>query len=156
MIYPPSQNIPPLFNIYATLPESTPPSQNRYPLLATICDSPIIYPVLPEYTLFFYNYNIVTLPESILPSQNLPALREYTPSPSICDPPIIYPSLRNIYTPFWTTICNAHIIYPSRTENTPPPLNIYMQHSQNPPSDQKYTPTLNICDPPRIYPSLPE
>ena len=74
----------------------------------------------------------------------------------MCDPPIFYPSLQNIVpTPFSVTIRNAHIIYPSLLEYTPPPtLNIYMRHSQNPPSDPKYTPTLNICDPPRIYPSL--
>ena len=30
-----------------------------------------------------------------------------------------------------------------------------MRHSQNSPSDPKYTPTLNICDPPRIYPFPP-
>ena len=37
----------------------------------------------------------------------------------------------------------------------PPRIPIYMRHSQNPPSDPNYTPTLNICDPPRIYPSIP-
>ena len=46
--------------------------------------------------------------------------------------------------------------YMQRSHNIsppPPPLNIYMRHSQNSPSDSKYTPTLNYPLPPRIgYP----
>ena len=46
--------------------------------------------------------------------------------------------------------------YMQRSHNIsppPPPLNIYMRHSQNSPSDPKYTPTLNYPFPPRIgYP----
>ena len=45
----------PLFSqLYATLPESTPlclpPSQNISPFLTTICNTPRIYPYIPEYT----------------------------------------------------------------------------------------------------------
>ena len=48
---PPSQNIPPppFLNIFTILPESTPPSLNIWlPLQTSICDSPRIYPSLPE------------------------------------------------------------------------------------------------------------
>ena len=57
-IYPPYQQL--LY--FATLPESTPPSQNLPPFSTTIilCDPPIIYPgSLPEYTPLFNNYNIM-------------------------------------------------------------------------------------------------
>ena len=67
----PSQNLPlppkiyPHFQqLYANLPESTPPSQNIPPLSTTICDPPRIYPSIPKYTLLFNNY--------MRPSKNLP------------------------------------------------------------------------------------
>ena len=69
-IYPPFQQI------YATLPGSTPPSQNIPPFSTSICDPPIIYRYLPEYTPSF--------------------------SVTICDPPKIYPSLPE-YTPLFNT-----------------------------------------------------
>ena len=49
-IYPPFQQL------YVTLPESTPPSQNIPPFSTTICDPPRIYPSLSEYTHLFNNY----------------------------------------------------------------------------------------------------
>ena len=69
----PFQNLPlppriyPSFQqLYATLPESTLPSQN-IPLFSTIiCNPPRIYPSLPEYTPLFNDYNIMR------PFQNLP------------------------------------------------------------------------------------
>ena len=45
-IYPPFQQL--LY--YATLPESTPPSQNLSPFSTTLCDAPRIYTSFPEYT----------------------------------------------------------------------------------------------------------
>ena len=67
----PSQNLPlppkiyPHFQqLYANLPESTPPSQNIPPLSTTICDPPRIYPSMPKYTILFNNY--------MRPSKNLP------------------------------------------------------------------------------------
>ena len=76
----PSQNLslpyriyPPFEHLYATLPESNPPSQNTPPFLTTICDPPRIYPFLSEYTPFSTSVNIcVTLPESTHLSQNIP------------------------------------------------------------------------------------
>ena len=64
---PPSQNITHFqCQLYATLPQSTPPSQNIPPFSTTTCDPPGIYSFLPEYTPIFNNYKIMR------PSQNLP------------------------------------------------------------------------------------
>ena len=59
-IYPP----PPFQQLYATLPEFTPPSQTIPSFSTTICDPLRIYLTYPESTLFFNNY--------MRPSQNLP------------------------------------------------------------------------------------
>ena len=77
-IYPNLPEYTLLFNkfICATLPESTPPSQNLHPPCQSIymCDPPKIYPSLPEYTPLFNNYNIMR------PSHNLPRPhRDFTP-----------------------------------------------------------------------------
>ena len=91
-----SQNLPslpeytPLFNqfIFATLPESTPPSQNILPFSTNLYVRPSQNLPLPPriYPLFNKCIN-VTLPESTSPSQNIPPF-----SPTICDPLRIYPS----------------------------------------------------------------
>ena len=137
----PSQNLPlpprlypPFHQLYATLPESTPPSYNItpppfnnymrpshnlplspriYPPFQQIhmCDPLRIYPSLPDYTLLFKNY--------MRPSQNLPL------------PPRIYPP------PFQQ-------LYAILPESTPLSQNI-------PP----FSTTIIFCDPPRIYPFLP-
>ena len=142
----PSQNIPPFQHLYATLPESTPSSQNIPPFSTTICicDPPRIYPSLPEYTPLFNNY--------MRPSQNI------TPfSTTICEPPRIYPP-----PPDYTPLFNNYM-RPSQNLPLPPriyPLfNKYIRPSQNLAiAPRIYTPHLwtTICDPPRIYPSLPE
>ena len=115
----PSQNIllppriyPPFQQLYATLPESTPPSQNIGP------------------TLLFNNY--------MRPSQNLPL------------PPRIYPPFQQLYA--------------TLPESTPPSQNIphfqcqlYATLPQSTPPSQNIPPfSTTICDPPRIYSSLPE
>ena len=86
----------------------------------------------------------VTLPESVLPSQNLPR------------PPSIYPLSLDLrpYHNDNLPIPPENLFLSHYMQRPPPPLNIYMRHSQNSPSDPKYTPTLNICDPSRIYPSF--
>ena len=48
--------IPPFLQLYATLPESTPPSQNMASFSITICDPLRIYPSLLGYTPLVYNY----------------------------------------------------------------------------------------------------
>ena len=154
----PSQNLPlspriyPSFQqLHATIPESTPPSQNIPPFQQMhMCDPPRIYPSLSNYTLFFNNYMRPSLPEAIPPSQNAPppfqqlyaTLPESTP-PSwdippfstttiLCEPPRIYPSLPE-YTPFSTTIilCDDPRIYPSVPEYTPFSTNAHVRPSQN-------------------------
>ena len=94
---PPSQNIPPFQQLCATVSESTPPppSQNIPPFLATICDPPRIYP-----------------------SQNIPPF-----SPTICDPPRIYPSL-----PEYTPSLFSHHMRPSQNLSLPPRIHHSFQH----------------------------
>ena len=104
-----SQNLPlppriyPSFQqLYATLPEATPPSQNIPLLSTTICDPPRIYPSLPEYTPLFNNYNITR------PSQNRPHPPKIHPPPfstTLCDAPRIYPPSQNIQV---THLFNKH------------------------------------------------
>ena len=126
-IYPslPEYTPPPPFNkgICATLPESTPPSQNTPPLSGNLyvrpsqnlplpprtpsphpsqqmymCNPPRIYPYFPEYTPFFNKFICATLPESTPPSQNIPPFQQMY----MCDPPRMYPSLPE-YTPLFST-----------------------------------------------------
>ena len=133
---PPSQNIPtfstpichppkdlplplriyPRFQqLYATLSESIPPSQNiPHPFSVTICDRPRIYPSLPEYTPLFNTY--------MRPSQNLPL------------PPRIYP------LPFY-------LLYATLPESTPPSQNtLPLFNNYN-----MIRPFQNLPHPPRIY-----
>ena len=89
----------PLQQLYATLLESTPTSQNIPPFstkLMYICDPPRIYPSLPEYTPF---------------------------STTVCDTPRNYPSLRE-YTPLFTTMCSL-----SLSEYIPRDLSTMFQES---------------------------
>ena len=119
-----SKNLPlphriyhPFQQLYATLPDYTPPSQ-KIPLpVSTILQvrpsqnlplSPRIY-MYPSFQRLY-----TTLPEST-PFQNIPTF-----STTICDPPRIYHSLLE-YTLFWTTIiiCDPLRIYPSLPEYAP-------------------------------------
>ena len=93
-----------------------------------MCDPPRIYPFLPEYTPLFNQFICATLPE-------------YTPlfSQFICATlPESTPPSQNI-PPFSTNL------YVRSSQNLPLPPRIY------PPFQQMY-----ICDPPRIYLSVPE
>ena len=155
---------PPFLNIYATHPKSTPnslniplplniytrPSQNLplpprldTPFLTTICDTPIIYPFLQEYTPF---------------------------STTICDTPIIYPFLPE-YTPLfynymwrYQNLPHNPRIYPALPEFTPPSHNIppLLRYAtlpkSTPPSQNKLHPFFDnyIIDTLIIHPSLPE
>ena len=102
---PPSQNIPHFKHLRATFPRSTPPSQNISTFSTTIWDPPRIYPSLPEYTPSLLSYYM-------RPSQNLPL------------PPRIYPYFQQLYA--------------TLPESTLPPKNV-------PPPF-----LVTICDPPRI------
>ena len=119
----PSQNIllppriyPPFQQLYATLPKSTPTSQNIGPTLlfnssmrpsknipppfsTTICDPPRFYPSLPECTPFSMS--------------------------TICDPPTIYPSL-----PEYTTLFNNYM-RPSQNLLIPPRIYPHFQQLQD-------------------------
>ena len=181
----PFQNLPlllwidpsPFKHLYAALPESTPPSQNRYPLFGSYMRHSHNLP-LPSriYTPFLQLY--VTLPKYILPSQNLPHPLRIYPLPLDMQPSHNLP-IPPEYTPFWATICNANIIYPSLPEYTPPPFkHLYATLTESTlrpkilyqvglpectPSFQS-TPLFynfmrcsrNLSRPPRIYPALPE
>ena len=130
----PAKNLPlppkiyPSFQqLYATLPESTPPSQNPPPPLSTNkCDPP----------------------ESTPLSQTKPSF-----STTICDPPRIYPPFQQLYTTLPESTPPPPRIYPlfqqlygfaTLPESTPPSQNII-----------PFSTTILLGDPPRIYPSLP-
>ena len=116
----PSQNIllppriyPPFQPLYATLPESTPPSQNIGPtLLFNNCRRPSQNLPLPPRIYPSFQQLYATLPESTPPSQNIPhfqcqlyaTLPEYTPlfnnymrpSQNLLIPPRIYPHFQQL------------------------------------------------------------
>ena len=97
--------------------------------------------------------------------------RIYPPPPStiyppfqqiyMCDPPRIYPSLPE-YTPLFNKFTCATLL-----KSTPPPFhnilpfstNLYVRPFQNLLLSPRIYPSFQqiyVCDPPRIYPSLPE
>ena len=119
--------------LLTTFLESTPLSHYLSPSFSTaICDPPRIYPSLPEYTPLFNNYDIMRR------SQNLPLLhRMYLPFQRLY---VILPEYPPPSPQFSIKFCNIHITLP---ESTP--------SSQNIPHHLLTT----ICDPPRIYLSLP-
>ena len=96
-----------------------------------------------------------TLPESTPPSRNIPT---FSTTIILCDPPRNYPSLPE-YTPLFKKCLCATL-----PESTPPSQNIPPFHQlcatllESNPSSQNIPPFQQIymCDPPRIYPSLPE
>ena len=81
-------------------------------LLITICDTPTIYPYIPEYTPPFLT--------------------------TICDPPRIYPYLPEYTPPLLTTICDPPRIYLSLPESTPPPFLTTIYNPTPPPRQQLY------------------
>ena len=128
---------PPFQQLYATLPESIPPSQNISPFSTTMCDPPRIYPSLQGHTPLFNSY--------MTPSKKFPPPLPESPSPFVTNL-FVRPSQKSTppsqnMTLFSTTICDSPRIHPSLPECTPP-LRIY------PPPF-----STNICDIPRIYPS---
>ena len=175
---PPSQNIPSLiFNkcICATLPEYTPPSQNIPPFSKTICNPPRIYRPsqnIPPFQQQCYG----TLPRLF------PSFAEYTPFSTnilLCDAPRIYPSLPEYSSSFNNYVRHSQNLplppriyplfqqlYATLSESTPPfqnippfSTNLYLRPSKNLPLLPRIYPffqQIYICDPPRIYPSLPE
>ena len=185
----PSQNLPhdcnlpeytPLKSfqqIYATLPESTPTPQPP-PLSTTICDSPRIYPYLPEYTPLSNNYmrpsQTLPLPPRIHPPpfqqlyatfQNLPLPTRIYPlfnnymlySQKRPVPPRIYPPFQQLMRPSQNLPLPPRIHLPFQKLYATLPFNNYMRHSRIYPYLPEYTPfSTTICDPPRIYPYFPE
>ena len=100
---------------------------------------PRIYPSLLEYRPYplFNNFICATLPESTLPSQNIPPFSTNSylrTSQNLPLPPRIPPPPSFITD--WYLQTSRNLILPARI--TPPPF------------------STTICDPPRIYPSLPE
>ena len=119
----------PLFNkfICATLPESTPPSQNIPPFNNYMRPSqnlplpPRIYPPFQQLC--------AILPESPPPSQNIPRHSHKVPFPqrllpsfltTICPPPSLS---EYIPRPLSTTVYDIPRIYPSATEYDPFSIN---------------------------------
>ena len=133
------------------LPESTPRSHNIPHFLTTICDPPRIYSPLPEYTPIFNNY--------MRPSQNLPLRPRRYPlfNNYMCDPLRIYPSL-----PEYTPSLFSYYMRPSQNLPLPPRIFPHFQHlyttlPESTPPSQYIPPFLTtLCDPLRIYPSLPD
>ena len=123
---PPSQNIPPPFSNYMR------PSQNL-PL------TPRIYPL--------FNKCICAT------SQNIPHFNNYMrPSQNLLLPLRIYPPFQQLYA----TLSE----FTPHSQNTPPfSTNVYVRPPRIYSSLLEYTPLCNkciyMCDPPRIYPSLP-
>ena len=156
---PPSQNIPPPFStnahvrsrIYSSLPEYTPP-----PFLTTIilCEPRRICPSLPEYTPLFNNYNIMR------PSQNIPLPSRIYPlfnNSMRCSQNL--PLLPRIYLPLFNKCTCALQDLP-----LPPRIYLYCDYvkcrpirlpESTPPSQTIPSFSTTICDPPRVYPSLP-
>ena len=178
---PPLSEYTPLISqfICATLPESTPPSQNIPPLSANMCDPARTYPPpLSEYTPLISQFICATLPESTPSSQNIPLLSANLyvwPSQNLPLPARIYPPYQPIYMcdpariysflPEYSPLISQFICV-TLPESTPPcqnipPLsaNLYVRPCQNLPLYPRIYPpyqTIYMCDPPRIYPFLPE
>ena len=119
---------------------------------ATICDTPIFYPSLPEYNPPF-KHPYAT--ESTLRPKYTPILNIYMrPCQNLPLPPrIAYGS----WSPFFTNICDTPIIHPP-FQNIPPSISSGAPRIY--PIFQEYTPIFynymrrsqNLCRPPRIYP----
>ena len=131
----PPRIYPPFFCDYVKcirLPESTPPFQN-----------------IPPFQQLY-----ATIPETNLPSQNIPPFQHFNimqPSQHLYLPPRIYPAFQQFYA--------------TLPESTPPPQNIppfqqlyaTLPESTHPSQNiPPFSTTTIVCDPPRIYPSLPE
>ena len=117
-----------------------------------MCDPPRIYYSLPEYTHIFNTY-MPPSQGSTPPSQNILPF-----STTICDPLRIYPSL-----PEYTSSLFSYYMRPSQNIPLPPRIYPPFQHlhatlSESTHPSQNIPPPFlaTICDPPRIYPSLPE
>ena len=118
--HPSPQNIPVFQQLYATFPESTPPSQNigLPPFSTNVYVRPSQNLPLPPRIYPPFQQLYATLPESTPPSQNIPFFPEYIPfSTNVCatlaestPPPRIYPPFQQL-----------HATLP---ESTPPSQNI--------------------------------
>ena len=93
-------------------------------------------------------------PESTPPSQNIP---HFSTTMILCDPPRIYPSLPE-YTPLFNNYMRHSQNFPSLPEYTLP-FNNYATLPESTSTSQNiphFSTTIILCDPPRIYPFLPE
>ena len=111
--HPSPQNIPVFQQLYATFPESTPPSQNigLPPFSTNVYVRPSQNLPLPPRIYPPFQQLYATLPESTPPFQNISLFNK-----CMCDPRRIYPPPR-IYPPFQ----QLHATLP---ESTPPSQNI--------------------------------
>ena len=180
----PSQNLLefiPFQQIYATPPESTPPSQNILTLFINynIMRPPRIYPPPPHFQQLYE-----TLPESTPPSQNIPPppFNNYNimrPSHNVPLPHKIHPPSNKFicatlpksttsslppslpeYTPLFNNYMRPSRNLPLLPRIYPLSTNSYVRPYQNLTLPLRITPLLStairLCDPPRICPALPE
>ena len=150
----PSRIYPPFQQLYASLPEYTPRSQNIPPFSKKLYMRPSQHLPLPPRMYPPFPQLYATLPECTPPSQN------------------IYPSFQQLYAtlkkidpslPEYTLLFNNYVL---SFQNLPLPPRIYPPFQQlyatlpesTPPFQNipSFSTTIILCDPPRIYPSLPE
>ena len=164
----PPRKYPLFYNYYATLPESTPPSQNTPPpflqLCATLTESSTSFQNIALFHKYMRHSQNVPLPPRIYPLFNIyvqppppriyRSLSEYTLlSTTSCEVPRIYPSLPE-YTPlFQNCIARSQKLLIPPKIYTPPPPTPESTPLHIPPPTPESTP-LHISPPlrPRIYP----
>ena len=110
---------------------------------------------LPRIIPLFNPFICATLPESTHPSQNIPPFQQIYMS----DPPRIYHSLPES-TPIFNNYIRPSQYLPLTLRIYPPPsFNKFISATlpeYTPPSQNIPPFSTNICEPPRIYPSLSE
>ena len=114
---------PPFKHLYATIPKSAHPSQNRYHLFDNYIRQSHYLPLPPRIYPVLYK---VTLLESASSFQNIPTL-----STTICDAPRIYPTLQESTLPSQNIGLAPPLRYATLPESTHP-SSIYCQVKTNP------------------------
>ena len=147
---PPRIYPPPLSTNLHVRPYQNMPLPPRFSI--PICDPPRIYPFLTEYPPphVFKDY-MRPSQKHPLPPRIYPSLHQlYTTLPELTFPPRIYP-------PFRTNLYVRHFLNLSSLLNTPPfSTTIDDPPRSYPPSQNIPLSSITICDPRRIYTSLPE
>ena len=152
-MYHPPRIHPPFQQLYATLPESTPPSQNigLPPFQQQYYMRPSKNPPLPPrmYPSSQQIYYYATLPESTPPSQKIFPLEQLCATlPESTLPP-------KKYTPFFNNYMVPYQNLPLPPRNYPRSQELYVTLSEYTPPFQNRSPfqQIHMCDPPRIYSS---